>query len=351
QAHLAALMANLPEEPQPELPTLPENPTEEQRESYEAQMLLHRNQDGGGSVMTGPVKAALRQSKRWAKERRSDQFTAAVFLAELLGEESNARRLLIQRTHPERLERAIATLRESSDPSSTGFSADSLMADSRKLMDKVWPKAQAEVREEVGDEVQMLMEDLYAKDSSRYEEPLDVASELAAARALDSEHRYLAMGGTLLHAAGNEARIRRAPEATLDHLFLALLRDGSDTAAYLDRKGVDRESWRDRVDDALPRFAEGPRWPINSRDLTFSLHENSVTERRSLPEGKTWLDIPAEELKDYFETTIDETLRFTDLRNLKGVHAEPETMAYLLFVEAGITKEELAAEIEALSRE
>ena len=164
---------------------------------------------------------------------------------------------------------------------------------------------------------------------------------------LEPDNDYSWRSGVLLHAAANEARIRKASEATLDHLLVALLRDGTDSAAFLDARGVNRKSWMRRLDEALPRFAEGPRWPPNARDLNMSIHTNGSYQIKPLPEGRAIESLTKEERKEYVEQIVDPHLRFTDLRYLANVPDEPKTIAHDLFEEAGITRDALIAEIVA----
>ena len=140
-------------------------------------------------------------------------------------------------------------------------------------------------------------------------------------------------------------RIRRAPEATLDHLLVALLRDGTDTAAFLDAHGADRADWARRLDAALPRFAEGTRWPPMDRALGMGGPENrTIRLIKPLPDGVELGDLSKERAREYIEVGEDPAKAFTDLAFATRFPTEPATIGHRLFAEAGIDADTLKAE-------
>ncbi|RYG37225.1 hypothetical protein EON81_07305 [bacterium] len=340
-------LEDFPEEPQPDPPVLQENPTREQAERFEVGRILHRSEIGGGAVFTRPVREALRLSRNQVTEEKTHVSPVGSFLAELLEGESNARSAVLSQAGLVELQSAIGFLR-SGDPSPLDkpFPLPDFQAQARKVIERAWPKIDTQAWKET----ERLEDRLYEKDPSRYEMPVDIAAELARPNDLSAERDYNWRGGLLLRAAGNEARIRKAPQATLDHLFFALLRDGTDTAAFLDEKGIERKVWRDRLDAELPRFEEGPRWPRNDRALTFGIHQNSSLRFQAHPEGKEPVEFDLHEMRQLSERVVDRNLRFTDLRHLRYLHDEPQTIAFRLFAEAGIMNTDLKSAIAAFGR-
>ena len=149
-------------------------------------------------------------------------------------------------------------------------------------------------------------------------------------------------------AAANEARIRKAPEVTLDHLLLGLLQDGTDTSAFLDGYGVDRNEWRRRLDESLTRYDEGPRWPPNARDFGMS-HPGDGMEtvfKKEIPDDVDIFKLTREERREYIDRKPG-TVRFTDIMWLSNVPREEKTLAHKLFEEAGITDDAIRAELQA----
>lgn len=333
-------------EPQPPPPQLRDDATDERRKLYETlkRMDDKRRANGEAAAFSGPVRAALKAAKTTAPEG-AERFNVGAFIAALFETESNAQAAFLKVASPERGSKALDWLRRQPDPSGAGLTTmlDEIKSHSRDLMDAVWPSIQAKTEATFGDSWRQIKDDQYAKNPALYEEPLDVAKRLAQPNPLPPDRDYMWRSGVLLHAAANEARIRRAPEVTLDHLLVALLRDGADTADFLDARNVDPAEWSRRLDTVLPRYEEGPRWPPDARNL--SIPTNYDYRQKPPPDGKKREEMTEEERLALIERVVDTEIRFTDLRFLADVPNEPKTVAYALFAEAGVTEDELKAEI------
>lgn len=337
-------------ESQPDPPRLRENATAEGRALYE---LRKRDDDdrrakGEAAPFSAPLKKALGDAREGLPEG-SQEFGVGAYIAALLTGKSNAQAAFQRVADPEQTTEALAWLRSQADPAERANPFGDIQANQRELLDAIWPSVLAKMESTRSDRSRAVRDEHYESNRAAYEEPLDIAERLAK-HPVKPEDDYTWRSGALLHAAANEARIRRAPEATLDHLLVALLRDGTDTAAFLDARGVDRREWARRLDQALPRFGEGPRWPPNARDLNMSTPGNRSYRFKPLPEGREVKDLSKEERKEYIERTVDLDLRFTDLRFLAQVPDEPKTMAHGLFAEANISEDALKTEIAALER-
>ena len=187
-------------------------------------------------------------------------------IAAVFETDSIARDALFAVTDPANIDGALQWLREQPDLDDGPDFMEALKAQTREVLDRMWPKIREQSESRTSERMQTAREKHYEEDPDRYEKHLDVAERLSEHK-LDVEKDYAWRVGVCLHAAGNEARIRRASECTLDHMLAALVRDGTDTAAFLDRTGVDRDQWANRLDALLPRFEAGPRWPPNDRSL------------------------------------------------------------------------------------
>jgi|GEM_PF-3878296 len=178
----------------------------------------------------------------------------------------------------------------------------------------------------------------YRANPEAYERSLDLSAELKAVQASEGDP-YASKARVCRRAAENEARIRRSPEVTLDHMFYALLQPGTDSHAFLTEQGVDPCQWRVVVDACLARFADGPRWPALARDLGMNLpkvFEDAV--RKGNDGGGT-----AEEIKG-----CPRTVPFTDLVWLRPSAKESATHGYALLKEAGITEDAICAAIKTI---
>jgi len=177
----------------------------------------------------------------------------------------------------------------------------------------------------------------YRANPGAYERPLDLPAELRAVQASEGDP-YAAKARVCRRAAENEARIRRSPEVTLDHMFFALLQPGTDSHAFLIEHGVDPCQWRVVVDACLARFADGPRWPALARDLGMNLpkvFEDAV--RKGGDDG----GLNPEEIKSH-----PRTVPFTDLVWLRPSAKESATHGFALLREAGITEDAICAAIK-----
>ncbi len=347
-ALIHALDAPHEPEPQPEPRQLTEIPTEEQRGVYEMMKKLEDKRQAGGKspLITRPLKEALRSAQGYAGVKGDPTYGVGGLVAALFETESIARDALFAVTDQASSDRAIKWLREQPDPDDGPDFMETNKAHMKEVLDRMWPKIREQSESRTSERMHTAREKHYEEDPDRYEKHIDVAERLSEHK-LDVEKDYAWRVGVSLHAAGNEARIRRASECTLDHMLAALVRDGTDTAAFLDRTGVDRDQWANRLDALQPRFEEGLRWPPNDRSLGMSIPSNVRLERKSRPDGVDLANLTPEELREYVVRKVDVDRRFTDLVMLRKVHEEPQSVCFRLFLEAGITVDDLMAEIKA----
>lgn len=338
----SAIRQDLPEEPQPEPPVLPENATDEQIRLFEIKMEARKKREA--APMTRPMVAAIRAGKQVAADSGAERCELGHFLAALLETESNARDIIRRLSNPGLLPEALLWLKTASTPTETPDFRAITQQYMRQTMDREWPRIQKENRSARHEEAR---EVAYANNPSLYEEPLDIAARLASV-SVPPEKQYTLCCGVYLHAAANEARIRRSPEILLDHMLVAVLRDGSCTARFLDQLHVDRQEWARILDAELPNHADGPRWPPNSRALGMCIPSNQVFRFNSPPNGVAIEDLPAEEAKQYIVRSVDLERQFTDLSFFANVLDEPETIACRLFREAAICQDDIGAEIKAV---
>jgi hypothetical protein len=337
-----ALSADHEPEPQPDPRILSPDATAEQRKLFEM-----TKETSGPAAFSKPLVLAMRQARNLARESGEVRFTMPQLVAALLETDCVAAQTLRALANPNRIEEALAWLR--GQPDSTGSGLASVMSNTRELLDKIWPSIRSEANQRMADRggtdrlEQKNRE--YEENPDLYEKPLDVWARYKAE--VRPEHRFVHCAGVWMRAAENEARIRRAPEVQLDHLFFALLQDGSDTSQLLDRRGVNRAAMRAQLDLELPRFDEGPRWPPNARDLGMNVPSGgmSTIQKKEIPDKIEPANLTKEELAEYVEVKRFEEA-FSDLYWLVGVTREPNTIGYKQLSEAGVTEDLVRAEIE-----
>ena len=347
-ALLQALDAPHDPEAQPEPRKLPDNPTEEQRNIHRMmkEMEDERREKGEPEPFTRPLKEAMRSARNSASATGDETYGVGAVVAALFETESISRDALFAVANPARIEEALQWLRAQPDQDDGPDFLATNKVQMREALDRMWPKLREQSASRTNQQAEVARDRHYEEDPGRYEMPLNIAERLSE-HTLDAEKDFTWRVGVCLHAAGNEARRRRAPETTLDHMFFALLRDGTDTAAFLDRRGINRGKWAARLDAELPRFEDGPRWPPNDRSLGMSIPSNVGYDVKPLPPGLKLEDLPKDKRSEYVTRTIDTDRIFTDLVLLRNVHNEPQTIAFSLFEEAGITLDDLKAEIRA----
>ncbi len=341
---------DLPDEPeaQPKPLTLSENPTEDQRKVYEIMKELEDNRRAKGEPepFTLPLKMALASARGVATEMGDETYGVCALVSSIFATESIARDALLGVADPTKVDEALQWLRVQADPDDGPNLMEANKVHMREALDRMWPKIREASSERNKEAILAARDRKYEENPDLYEKPLDIAQHLSR-QGPDADDDYSRRAGVCLLAARNEARIRRAKECTLDHMLVALVRDGTDTAAFLDRHNIDRTKWAARLNDLLPRAEEGPRWPPDDRALGMSFPSNVRYEFKPLPEGVDIESLSPEERKEAVTRVVDANRKFTDLVMLRKIHEEPQTFAFQLFDEAGITADELKAEIRA----
>ena len=284
-------------------------------------------------VVSSVVRDALKRIKHHGKQTGTQPKIGDLAVALLEGE-GEVRDTVLQVVSPDELERSLSVLKETPEKPVDFMAAT--MSNMRGLLDKMWPKLQEEAlsnRPELA-RAQAVKDELYEQDPSRYEERLPLSD--AYSRELPEGKEFLALTGLCLHAAGNEARIRKAPFVTLDHMIAALLQPGTHTFDFLESRGIDPVSWYKQLDKRLARQESGPRWPENSRDLTMNLPSDQKMETTRPISEIDFDNLPREEILKFYQSkpTGEE---FSDLHFLKAVLNEPQTLSHGLLTSAGLT--------------
>jgi ATP-dependent Clp protease ATP-binding subunit ClpA len=349
-AWVAALAEDQEPEQQPEPSVLKADPTDEEREAFEALKRIEdeRAAKGSPSPFSKPLKEAVRLAISEAKSEGRERYSLGHLVSAVLRTESNAKAVTLRTADAARLSDAFDWLEAQPDPPDTDVAATS-MSNMKKMIDKLWQGIVQQGKEKGHSEkVQAQLEETYEKNPDRYEQPVDLAAELRKPLP-ESPFVFHMRSGICLRAAANEARIRHSPNVKLDHMFYALLQDGTDTSAFLDLHGVDRDHWRRIVEEQLPRFAEGPQWPDNARDLGMNNPDSGdkVLRKKPVPENLDVSQLSKEERAEYFEVQRGDK-PFTDLAWLIGLVKEDETIGFRLLTDAGITKDAIKAEVKAI---
>jgi hypothetical protein len=347
QSWNAALAAEHPLEAQPEPRTLKDGASESDRRLFEIGKRLEEERFAKkeSAPLTKPLKEAMRLAKREALATGRETYTLGQLVSAVLRTESNAATVLASLADEAKLPEAFRWLDAQPDPAEGDFVADR-MANTKALVAKMWPSIREQSYAKFDrSKFNSQREELYAKNPDRYEMPLNLSD--AMKRPIPDGHLgFHARSGLFLHAAANEARIRHAPEVTFNHMFYVLLQDGTETSQFLDQHGVDREEWRQAVDEVLPRFEEGPRWPENARDLGMNMPSagDKVITKKPMPEDLDFSTMTKDQRGEYIEV-IRGNKPFVDLAWLLIVFKEEETVGFGLMAEAGITADSVKAEL------
>jgi hypothetical protein len=96
-------------------------------------------------------------------------------------------------------------------------------------------------------------------DPDWWRKPPDLMGRLAKIR--PGERGAFGSGRVYNDSAEFNARMRGAPKAEFEDLLLALLTEGTDTAAFFDARGISRDQLRQEVENVSPRFERGPLFP------------------------------------------------------------------------------------------
>ena len=326
------------EEPLPE-PRIPKEDADEATKGVAKFEKKHR------PPFTKPINDAVRQAMREAKDSKSSPSVGRLVQI-MLSSDCNARQMLLSKKSVEVLDRAIAAI--PSEPSTLPDSnsmIEGMQAGVKGLLDKTWPKLR-----EVGITPRALEfnEKHYAENPDYYRGRVNLAEHLQRP-ALEEKYEFSQKSGGCLHAAQNEARIRNAPEVTLDHMFFSLLQPGLETTRFMAEKGVDWRKWREEMEDLIPNYKEeGPRFPPNARNLGMGFPEDrirpvnpSLSDFEGDNRFEQWRDKVFEHEKIYRPRT------FSDLLWVIPCFNEPETLAYCYLTGAGITVEEVKAETDS----
>ena len=293
--------------------------------------------------MSAPLRAAMLAARDEARVEDRDRYSVGDLLYHILSRDCEARTALCELTSPEAVGRAADAIR-----SAQGAAGD-FMAGQKEhitgILDSLWPQLRQIAAAKDATLIE-IREKNYAENPDAYEASLNLGAEFA--KPVPEERAYTHRAGQCMHAARNEARIRRAPEVTLDHMFYALLQEGTATHSYLRGLGVDTEAWRVTLDRELPRYDEGPRWPPNARDLGMSIPrgDREIIWKKDLPDDIDVEKMTREQRAEYAEVRRSNR-KFTDLLWLRGVVREDRTIGSRLLNEAGVTEDALRAEIKA----
>lgn len=314
---------------------------------YEAQSLSDSK-----APISQPVSDAMRQATKEAKDA-GEVANPGRMMQILLSSPSVARSLLSGLVEVAVLDQAFPVLIVA-NPEPPAFNLDFFQSQTRELLDRMWPKIQ--------EETQKMAPGIADKKDERFEENPDyylkrvnlaehLNQPIPDSNPLFVKHLFSLRSGGCLHAAENEARIRKAPEVTLDHMFFSLLQEGLETTKFFESKGVDWQTMRARLDESLPTYEDGPRWPPKARNLGMNMPDEIITE-----EFPSLSDIKSDDNLDNFKESIDlwskriDEIRdatrkreFSDLLWVIPCFSESETLAYGLLIEAGLTVEEVKA--------
>jgi hypothetical protein len=287
--------------------------------------------------MTKPIKEAVRQAMREAKESQQSPSIGRVAQIMLTGD-CNAR---------QRLDDAIIAIPTTpSIAPDPGSMFNSIQAGIKEMIDKTWPT----IREVGHSERHRAYEEKhYAENPGYYHGRINLPEYLKRP-ILREDLEFTQLSGGCLHAAKNEARMRKAPEATLDHMFFSLLQHGLETTNFLEEKGVDWRKWQLELDSLIPTYeGEGPRFPPNARNLGMNLLEDRIR-----PQNPTLSDYEGENIFEQWRDKVHENekmvrpRKFSDLLWIIPCFKEPETLAYGYLTTAGITVEEVMAETDSV---
>jgi len=325
------------DEPEPER-VIPES-LKSSLSDEDAKAMLSRK-----APFTKPCSVAMKTATNEAKELDQNASIGRVIQI-LLREECSARAMLLEKVSVDRLEAAIDSIRAmpAEHPGVDSFMA-SFQEQMNKLLDKTWPEIR-KVAET--DRTLAFKEKHYAENPDYYRGRVNLVEQLAKP-VPDTFNVFAARTGACLHAAQNEARLRNASEVTLDHMFFSLLQEGLETTKFLESKGIDWQKWREELDLAIPSYDEaGPRFPPNARNLGMNTPDHEIG-----PKLPSMLDFGGEGQLEKWQATFDEVSKqkrprkFSDLLWVIPCLNEKETLAFPFLVGAGITEEDIEANID-----
>ena len=289
-----------------------------------------------------PVSDAMRATVKEAKESRATA-TPGRCMQILLGSDCLARTLILEATNEGTLQAATRHLIVEEVETKMEFEIETFMERSRNMIDRLMPKIRSEV-DALTPNLAVQREELFAKNPERYTTRIKLAEHLAKP-IVYQQFEFSQRSGGCLFAAENEARIRKAPETTIDHLFFSLMQEGLETTKFLESKGVDWRAWRTSLDSEIPTFeGEGVRFPPKARNLMMNTPSDKVLPpMRSLSEymDEDRIDQWREDIVDREKHARDR--KFSDALWLLGCLGEPKTLAYRYLTEASITVNDVKA--------
>lgn len=279
--------------------------------------------EGGRGAISTLVAGAI---KRLREDKGEAETAVGRLIADLLTEPSDARALLQSLQTKGDWRDEVNRLKEvrvqEDDP------AGRFKQISQNIGEAAWKQSQDEMAQ-ANQTLQELKEQEYALHPERFEARVNLSEALAATDPLQWVVECK-------RAAENEARIRRAPLVTLDHMIFCTLSPGLDTTKFLEENGVDWRAWRTQLDIELPTFEVGPRWPEMAWDLGMSQASPIVFLREPGPDGKEHR--PAAE-------------KMTDLSWLLAAAGHPQCLSYQLLQRAGLSDDDVRFAVNALERD
>lgn len=299
-----------------------------------------------------PCHDAMRQSVREAKDV-GELANPGRMMQILVSLPSAARSLFLNFVDTNTLDQASKHLvvRQVEAPA---FDLDYFQSRTREMMDRMWPKIQEEINQRIP-RINDRQEERFKQNPDYFLKRIDLAECLSQpipdSNPLFAIHPFALRCGDCHRAAENEARIRKAPEVTLDHMFFSLLQDGLDTTRFFESKGVDWQTMRSKLDEMLPTYEDGPRWPPKARNLGMNTPSETVMEKfphvSDFTQGQDSDDY--KEALDQWSHRIDGITRsarpreFSDLLWVIPCFNEPKSLAYGLLMETDLTVEDVQA--------
>ena len=289
------------------------------------------------SPMSKAVTSALHLGQRRAIEE-GRQLSVSSFLSNLLRRPCQARTFLIHKGFKEEdFDRALeAIVDQPDDPISMNDFLDRNMKSMRSLMDDLMtPENRDRMIEEMTgkpDELRGKLErardEAYERNPELHDTKPNLPAKLASASELPDQP-FFSKVIEVMSASEYEARSRKAPLVTLEHLLLALLVPGTDTWALIEVGDGDPTMAAQALDNATPRFVEGPRWPEKEGALIMAMpsdrhHAFDWTQMHS-----------GSNQRDHMSTTL---IPFSDILFLDTIVDREERLAAKVLFDAGVTK-------------
>ncbi|MEI7987013.1 MAG: Clp protease N-terminal domain-containing protein [Armatimonadota bacterium] len=313
-------------------------PSEENGLTHEQAEAINENK----APWSQPVSHAMRATVKEAKESQAAANPGRCMQI-LLGSDCLARTLILEATNEGTLQIATPHLIVEEVETKMEFEIETFMERSRNMIDRLMPKIRSEV-DPLTPNLAVQREELFAKNPEGYTTRINLAEHLAKP-IIYQQFEFSQRSGGCLSAAENEARIRKAPETTIDHLFFSLMQEGLETTTFLESKGVDWRAWRTSLDSEIPTFeGEGIRFPPKARNLMMNTPSDKVLPpMRSLSEyiDEDCIEQWREDMIDREKLARDR--KFSDALWLLGCLEEPKALAYRYLTEAGITVDDVKA--------